>query len=308
MSYRVGQHVELRSGKTATVRAAVGTDRYRVELDEGGRLVVPSYDIIRLVGAQPLNLRPGRNAVFVPVDEARLNLRAVRVLGEACDDAIDHLLKAKLKLAELLHLLDDRKEPGPQIRVAAKVCFMLPTDAGREEYRRLIGYVNQVIDAVYRGLTGPSLMVCETDGKALKLANGQMVAGYVPAGVIEGLSMLLWGGSAHQRFKSVAPMSGELHVNVHDFLGMPWQIAATLIHEATHKFCKTIDVHYINAGLCTTAQTFVTLIRTGAPQPGLLEQTERLVGIQDKVLVGFSPAELLNNADSFAYFIMLMGE
>ena len=89
---------------------------------------------------------------------------------------------------------------------------------------------------------------------------------------------------------------------------MPWQISASILHDATHKFCKSIDVHCISPGLCTSVQTFGNLITRGQGSEALVVQLFKVMAMQDKPLLLLSPEALLNNADSCACFIMLIGE
>jgi len=305
--YEIGYRVKLRSGKTGVIASKLGTEGYVVTLDDGaGRVRVPSYDVMGVVGTQCLDGGAGRKVFFTPTFEEKLSAAAVRVVQVAYTDAVDRLIRCKVAMSQDLLTLDNAAPASMRLQMAAFICFNLPFGSKNVEYKNLMQYCRQVVDGVFRGITKDRFVICEVGKTNMKLANGQLVAGYVPTFGLETLSMYLYGSSAHQYFKQSCPLSGEVHVNVHDFIKNSWQICQTLIHEATHKFCRTIDVHYLGAGAVSIMKTFITLQAGGIPMT--VSQIEKAIHVSDNELASKRPQDLLNNADSFAYFVMLMTE
>lgn len=315
-AYQPGQHVMLRSGKVATITKVLADSsmaylaRYQVRLPDKQLMGVQGTDVLYLTGPQALVISPSQQVIIRPRQATQMPPHWPQRLRGAFFEAVAALKKTLLVIDQVANQLGVA-DPSDMMQDIVFASFRLPyasTRGGKEDYRRLFAYVTDSLKSVLAGLQEDKLELVEIAAQYQVKPEGGTMGGYVMAGALELLSIWYYGDDhrIHASTSTIKHLQSPIHLNFVDLMGDSWRLTQTLIHEATHKFIRTVDHVYLSKDLLKSMNSPRQLALALGLDP--FEQMQKaLQGLNDK-FASLQPLQTMNNADSLAMFVMWVEE
>ena len=189
------------------------------------------------------------------------------------------------------------------------------------DVQRCLSKIYENLIVLEKGFCFSNFSIHQAEMKVLK-SNG--ASGYVRGIFFDTIWMQIFTPDFHE-FKKTKPIDSPIFLNLNDFLSSPTKkLMRLLIHEASHKFTRTIDNAYISTTIEDIKNTKLFNIEMKNIQTSIttttIIDTEKFPVEEEKIIIQLSESstsgsakkswkdltseEALNNADSYAGFIM----
>jgi hypothetical protein len=183
------------------------------------------------------------------------------------------------------------------------------------DVQRCLSKIYENLCVLEKGFCYDNFTIHQAD---MKLLSSVGASGYVSGNFFDTLWMQVFTPDFHE-FKGTKSIDSPIYLNLKDYLVAPNKnVTKLLIHEASHKFTRTIDNSYISTSLADVMNTknFNSTMRIDFPNENADKfpiEEEMIItklsqsstaGIAKKSWKDLTPLEALNNADSYAGFIV----
>jgi hypothetical protein len=188
---------------------------------------------------------------------------------------------------------------------------------GHEDLRRCMSHVSRMLGVLKAGLTADNLVLADLEAGMYAKYGAQALGGYVDPPWYQKLQ-IQWASNFRQ-FWTEGEVKGPIHLNLTKLSKDGPTLARTLVHEATHKFARTKDVSYYNDTTAPGVMEKVDRFRnmpfstdsTGDAETKRKRAVAKTIADVGTDLTGtkpdaMEPADALNNADSWAFFVFWM--